>query len=188
LFQRGEALRRKALAARPVQRTYLGEVILWPPRKAAVQNTQIKRRAPIGDKGFKPASPRAAGVYRLFSAPGIPNEESAKEARRPFRAFLRYAGSLQLACQRAEQSAILLTYQKSGCYTWLRFLICCEGGKSIVSKKQFLMVCVLLFVIIALLLYIANQNNQLMKDFLNVSNYLSDKIDVLTTKVNMLKS
>lgn len=56
------------------------------------------------------------------------------------------------------------------------------------SKKQFLMVCVLLFVIIALLLYIANQNNQLMKDFLNVSNYLSDKIDVLTTKVNMLKS
>ncbi len=56
------------------------------------------------------------------------------------------------------------------------------------SKKQFLIICVLLLVIIALLIYIANQNNQLMKDFLNVSNYLSDKIDALTIKVNMLKS
>lgn len=54
------------------------------------------------------------------------------------------------------------------------------------SKKQFQIICILLFIIIAILIYIANQNHQLMKDFLNVSNYLSDKIDSLTTKVNML--
>lgn len=55
------------------------------------------------------------------------------------------------------------------------------------SKKQFLVICILLLVIIALLVYVANQNSQLMRYFANVSNYLSDKIDVLTGKVNELK-
>lgn len=55
------------------------------------------------------------------------------------------------------------------------------------SKKQFLVICILLLVIIALLVYVANQNSQLTRYFANVSNYLSDKIDVLTGKINELK-
>ena len=55
------------------------------------------------------------------------------------------------------------------------------------SKKQFMIICILLLIIIVLLVYVANQNSQHMKDFVNVSNYLSDKIDILTGKVNMLK-
>lgn len=55
------------------------------------------------------------------------------------------------------------------------------------SKKQFIIICILLLVIIVMLFYIANQNNQLIKDFHNIGNYLSEKIDVLTGKVNMLK-
>ena len=54
------------------------------------------------------------------------------------------------------------------------------------DKKQFAVICALLLAIIALLIFVINQNNQLMKDFVNVSNYLSEKLDVLTGKVNML--
>lgn len=55
------------------------------------------------------------------------------------------------------------------------------------SKKQFVIICILLLVIIVMLFYIANQNNQLMKDFYNAGNYLSEKIDALTGKVNMIQ-
>ncbi|SKC70464.1 hypothetical protein SAMN02194393_02444 [Maledivibacter halophilus] len=61
-----------------------------------------------------------------------------------------------------------------------------KEAKLIMNKKQFVIICILLLVIIVLLIYVANQNNRIMKDFVNVSNYLSDKIDVLTGKVNML--
>ena len=54
------------------------------------------------------------------------------------------------------------------------------------DKKQFAIICVLLLVIIMLLIYVANQNNQIMKDFVNVGNYLSEKLDILTGKVNMM--
>jgi len=55
------------------------------------------------------------------------------------------------------------------------------------SKKQFSIICLLLLIIIIIQIYTANQNNQMMKDFVNAGNYLSDKIDVLTGKVNMMR-
>ncbi len=55
------------------------------------------------------------------------------------------------------------------------------------SKKQFAIICILLLVIIVMLFYISNQNNQLMKDLYNAGNYLSEKIDVLTGKINIIQ-
>lgn len=55
------------------------------------------------------------------------------------------------------------------------------------SNKQFTILFIMLLIVIGLLIYIANQNHQLADHFSNVSNYLSDKIDVLTGKVNELR-
>lgn len=55
------------------------------------------------------------------------------------------------------------------------------------SKKQFAIICVLLSIIIALLIYIIYQNNSMAQNTVNVLNYISDKIDILTGKVNGLK-
>ena len=55
------------------------------------------------------------------------------------------------------------------------------------SKKQFAIICVLLSIIIALLIYIIYQNNSMVQDTVNALNHISDKIDILTGKVNGLK-
>lgn len=55
------------------------------------------------------------------------------------------------------------------------------------SKKQFAIICVLLSIIIVLLIYIIYQNNSMAQNTANVLNYISDKIDILTGKVNGLK-
>lgn len=54
------------------------------------------------------------------------------------------------------------------------------------NKKQFTIICVLLLIIIGLLVYLITKNQQFMTDFYNTGNYLSYKIDILTSKVNML--
>lgn len=54
------------------------------------------------------------------------------------------------------------------------------------SQKQFAVLCGLLAAVILLQAALLRQNRGLAENFANVSGYLSEKIDALTGKVNML--
>ncbi len=56
------------------------------------------------------------------------------------------------------------------------------------KQVQFWVICALLVVVIVLLCRIIYRHMQLVEDFYNTSQYLSDKIDVLTSKVNGLQA
>ena len=51
------------------------------------------------------------------------------------------------------------------------------------NKKNMIVFYILLGVIIALLIYVIIQNNELKKEFINAGNYLSEKIDNITSYV-----
>lgn len=51
------------------------------------------------------------------------------------------------------------------------------------NKRNLVVIYALLTIIIALLMYIILQNNQMQADFINGANYLSEKIDDLTSIV-----
>jgi len=55
------------------------------------------------------------------------------------------------------------------------------------NKKQFTIICILLALIVLLLVFLIYQNNQFMQYSENAFSNLSDKIDILTGKVNDFK-
>lgn len=51
------------------------------------------------------------------------------------------------------------------------------------NKKNMIAIYILLGVIIALLIYVIIQNNEMKNEIINVGNYLSEKIDNITSYV-----
>lgn len=52
------------------------------------------------------------------------------------------------------------------------------------NKKNMIAIYILLGVIIALLIYVIIQNNEMKNEIINAGNYLSEKIDNITSYVN----
>ncbi|MPN06908.1 hypothetical protein SDC9_154165 [bioreactor metagenome] len=52
------------------------------------------------------------------------------------------------------------------------------------SKRHLVVIYLLLAVIVCMQLYIIKQNDQIKRDIVNSGNYISEKLDILTSKVN----
>lgn len=58
--------------------------------------------------------------------------------------------------------------------------------KEVLMKKECVMIVVLLIIIIILLIVIIRQNMELRSQLINIGNYLSEKLDNLSSAVKML--